>query len=251
MSNFRYEFTDINDGVIAEIFIEPEPGKPDRNYKLNLKNPPSSDVYAFYHLFKRQEYKPLIELIQGDNKVKGPFQILDIGGNIGLFSIYFHCFFPDSKFIIIEPFENNFNPMKSNIQQNGFINAELVFGGAWNKEAYLKTVKDFRDEKDWATRVVESEEQTEIKGFTIIKLMEKFEHEFIDVLKIDVEGAEKYLFADIKEASEFLSKTKYIAIEIHDEFDCRREIYNCLKRNHFEFFEKNEVTFGKNKKLVR
>jgi hypothetical protein len=48
----------------------------------------------------------------------------------------------------------------------------------------------------------------------------------------------------------YLSKTKCVAIEIHDEFNCRQEIYNLLEKYNFEYFNSGELTIGINQYLV-
>ena len=80
--------------------------------------------------------------------------------------------------------------------------------------------------------------------------MQQLNFETIDVLKIDIEGSEKQLFMDTDAASEFLCKTKYIAIEIHDELDCREQINAVLTTNQFDYFLQDGLTIGVNRKLV-
>ena len=43
--------------------------------------------------------------------------------------------------------------------------------------------------------------------------------------------------------------TKLIVIEIHDEFDCRKAIYDVLTNYNFEFHQYGELTVGINKNL--
>ena len=81
--------------------------------------------------------------------------------------------------------------------------------------------------------------------------MDILKFEIIDVLKIDIEGSEKQLFSDEVSANAFLSKTKYIAIEIHDELDCRAQIDKCLTLNNFDYFLINGLTIGVNRNLVK
>jgi FkbM family methyltransferase len=225
--------------------------KENYKYEITLRKEPSSDLNVFHQMFQGEEYKPLVELIFNDNKIKGPLSILDAGGNVGLASIYFNCYFPGSHFIIVEPEQENFNILERNIQRNNLLNnTKLIKGGVWYREAYLNTARNFRDGNDWSVTVEESEKPTDLKGFSILSLMDKFNFNLLDILKIDIEGAERYLFEDPLKASSFLAKTKYIAMEIHDEFKCRSDIYSCLKKNNFDFFDADELTIGKNMALL-
>ena len=71
----------------------------------------------------------------------------------------------------------------------------------------------------------------------------------IDILKIDIEGSEKELFKSEKIES-VLALTKFIAIEIHDEFNCRQLICDLLSVNNFYWTNVGELTIGYNKKLI-
>ena len=71
----------------------------------------------------------------------------------------------------------------------------------------------------------------------------------MDILKIDIEGSEKQIFTSPVANFNFLKSTKCIAIEIHDEFDCREEICNILTDYGFVLFNQGELTIGINQKL--
>lgn len=83
-----------------------------------------------------------------------------------------------------------------------------------------------------------------------MSLMNLYKYNLIDILKIDIEGSEKQLFNDQRTAALFLVKTKYIAIEIHDEVCDRNVINDCLSQNNFSFFTSGQVTIGVNNNLV-
>jgi hypothetical protein len=130
------------------------------------------------------------------------------------------------------------------------LNITLVNAGVWSKSTYLLANRDFRDGNDWSVSVTESDKPTDLKGYSIPTLMDLLKFDIIDILKIDIEGSEKKLFNDENSATEFLCKTKYIAIEIHDEFDCRDQINKYLTLNNFEFFLRDGLTMGVNRALV-
>jgi hypothetical protein len=69
----------------------------------------------------------------------------------------------------------------------------------------------------------------------------------IDILKIDIEGSEKQVFTQVGASLDFLRITRCLVIEIHDEFNCREDIYNILTANHFEISEAGEMTIAINK----
>jgi FkbM family methyltransferase len=223
-----------------------------RSHTLTIRKFPSSDCNVAERTLHLCEYQPLVELIRKNcrpDELEG-LSIIDAGGNIGSASIYLNIAFPKSRFIIVEPDIDNFEILSRNVAQNNFSGSKLVRGGVWSKSSFLKIDRDFRDKNDWSVRVLETEEPTELKGYGILDLMTLGGFERIDILKIDIEGAEKEIFRDKQLASEFLKKTKFIAIEIHDEFDCRDQINECLRENNFIFFTSGELTFAVNRNLV-
>jgi len=176
--------------------------------------------------------------------------VIDAGSNIGLTSVYLSKYFKDSKFITIEPDTSNFESVSYNLQANGIKNVAKIKGGLWSKNTNLKLVHDFRDQKDWSIRVEETQETGDLMAFSIQHLIQENQFETIDILKIDIEGSEKEVFTGAAADVSFLSKTKCIAIEIHDEFDCRESINTILEHYNFKFFVSGELTIGINQHFV-
>ena len=218
---------------------------------MTLRKLPSSDFAVFEQVFVLKEYGALVEVIKKHEPgLSRPLNVIDAGGNIGLTSIFLNTKFPGSQFGVIEPDDKNFKILERNIKQNNFTAATAIHAGVWNKDCFLKQHRDFRDGNDWSVTVVESEAPTALKGYSVKNVMQQLNFDCIDVLKIDIEGSEKQLFMDADAASEFLCKTKYIAIEIHDELDCREQINAVLTTNHFDYFLQDGLTIGVNRKLV-
>jgi isoaspartyl peptidase/L-asparaginase-like protein (Ntn-hydrolase superfamily) len=69
-----------------------------------------------------------------------------------------------------------------------------------------------------------SGESQEVISLTIEELMESYGLNFIDILKIDIEGAEKEVFSN---SPPWLAKIGMIAIELHDKIKigCNRSFY--------------------------
>jgi hypothetical protein len=78
-------------------------------------------------------------------------------------------------------------------------------------------------------------------------LIKIFDISTIDILKIDIEGAEGELFRDRQVALAFLSKVKALGIEIHEDLVDRSVVENTLKEANFEFFLEGESIFAFNK----
>jgi FkbM family methyltransferase len=216
------------------------------NFLVYLR-PYSSDKKVFEQVLIKEEYKPVVEIYDQMFKTS-PANIIDCGSNIGLASVYFHWFYPNANFTAIEPFHENVEVLRLNLESNGLKNYKVLEVGVWNKNIGLVINKHFRDKKEWAISLEESsKEQTDIPGNSLLELIGNNE---IDILKMDIEGAEKVLFDDSEYAMFFLSKIKCLAIEIHDEFNIRSKIYSSLKVNNFFYYNTDDITIAINRKYL-
>jgi FkbM family methyltransferase len=223
---------------------------PDFGATIKLRKRPSSDLNVFAQIYQYQEYQPLVEAFKNHFPNDTKLTIIDAGSNIGLTSVYLSKYFPGSNFITVEPDTSNFESVSYNLEANGIKNVAKIKGGLWSKNTNLKIVNDFRDQKDWSIRVEETNEDGDLKAFSVNHLMKQNSFQIIDILKIDIEGSEKEVFTGANADVSFLSKTKCIAIEIHDEFDCRAAINEILTHYNFSFFDSGELTIGINQSLL-
>lgn len=220
--------------------------------KLSLRNFPSSDIDVFYQIFLNKEYQEVFTIAKkyfGKQKIEN---ILDLGGNIGLTSLFLLSEYPNSKVLILEPDTDNFETLKLNLWTNNNFknNVFPCNGGIWSNDTKLKISSDFRDGLDWSYRVEESDTNEGIDAYSIQSLCEKFNFKHIDVLKIDVEGTEKILFDANKTNLDFLNITKIIAIEIHEEICLKSDIYAVFEKYGFVFYEDGELSFAYNSNLI-
>lgn len=219
--------------------------------RIKLRKKPSSDILVFDQIYCFREYQPVVEDYKqhfGQNPNQN-VNIIDAGSNIGLTSLFFSEHFEKPSIIAIEPDRANFGMLGFNLQSaEGKI--VKINGAVWCKNTFIKIVNDFRDQSDWAFRVEESADEGDIQAFTINQLAADHGFDIIDILKIDIEGSEKQIFDPQLSDLSFLERTKCIAIEIHDEFDCRQDIYTLLTQYGFTFREQGELTIGINHNLI-
>lgn len=217
------------------------------NIAINLRTGPrNSDVAVFKQILGWEEYKPVVQAFKNHFHVDAT-TIIDAGGNIGLTALYFSTHFPDANIISVEPDSGNFNLLAANLNQQ---NVTCVQGAVWSRNCLLKLVNDFRDKRSWSCRVEETKEKTEntLPAYSIMHLKSQHNFNYIDILKMDIEGAEKEVFSGSN--LDFLTYTKCIALEIHDEFNCRNDIYQCLSNKGFTHFNTGELTIGINKNFL-
>jgi hypothetical protein len=69
----------------------------------------------------------------------------------------------------------------------------------------------------------------------------------IDLLKVDIEGAEQFIFS--ANSASWLSRVRNIAIELHNEV-CRQAFWKALDGFEFESFRARETVFIRNLRPV-
>ncbi|MBU6157428.1 MAG: FkbM family methyltransferase [Bacteroidetes bacterium] len=205
-----------------------------------------SDIKVFETVILQEEYKSSKDQLAFANNHQP--QIIDAGGNIGFTTIYLHAFFPAASFIVIEPDVDNYELLKKNIVANEIEKATLLQNALWVNEDELEIDDSFRDGQEWSLTVcsanssAEKGKQKNVKGVTLSALQKHTNFHEIDLLKIDVEGTERFLFREHTFVNTLLDFVKNLAIEIHDEYEIRQVIYNTMQKEGFEKKEDGDVT---------
>jgi FkbM family methyltransferase len=204
----------------------------------------SSDPLVFEQIVLLEEYKCIINLFK--ELTIRPKNMIDAGANIGLTSIYFKAFYPELNIIALEPNSSVGERLSLNITKNKLKQIKLYNKGLWSKTTSLSIDNSFRDGEDWSYSVLE-DLNGNIKAVDLKSLIDSENLDIIDFIKIDIEGSEKEVFerGDLS----WLKRTKVIAIEIHDEFDCRNHIEETLIQFGFELSHSGELTIGVNQNL--
>lgn len=221
-----------------------------KELQLSFRKFPCSDLNVFYQVFVEDCYRPIAKKMLDHFSSSEEIKIIDAGANVGYSTIYFKTFFPLTEIVAIEPEEKNAHQFEKNMELNKLQIKKMIRGALWAEAAFLEVARDFRDNRDAAITVRETRNQNGIPGFSFEQILQQNNWEDADLLKIDIEGSERFLFDTTEKADAILQKTKFLAIEIHDEFDIRKQIYAHLERNSFEYFEFNDLTLGINKNKI-
>lgn len=144
-------------------------------------------------------------------------RIIDLGANIGLASLYLATCYPSSKIAAVEPLSQNYSLLMENLAtliQNGRCLA--MEAAVWGKEGTLVLERPDIPDRYNAYTVRQSTSGSnvlsEIQGLTIARIMERAGFHEVDIVKVDIEGAETELF---KGDLNWLNYTRAIAIEFH------------------------------------
>ncbi|MCI0746941.1 MAG: FkbM family methyltransferase [Verrucomicrobia subdivision 3 bacterium] len=124
--------------------------------------------------------------IYGLRKLRGPVRtVIDIGANIGVFSIFAKLLFPNAKVIAVEPGESAFRFLSCNVSTLG-IEQEACAIGAKNGPGSLIVADELTRAK---LSDGESAGSQKCRIITFESLVERLNAP-VDVLKLDCEGAE-------------------------------------------------------------
>ncbi len=218
--------------------------------RVIVRNEKHSDSKVFHQIFILEEYALILKLMTLNSVFDKQKIIIDAGANVGYTTVYFSSIFHDAKFYSIEPsqenaacFLQNINDLKNKLHIKLYQKA-LAHKAGLNFEIN----RDFRDKKDWSIATLETETGN-IEGISIQEIINENKLPHISLLKIDIEGAERFIFT-IKNDLSFLKITEILAIEIHDEFEIRETINKLLLDSGFLIFESGELTIGVNKKAM-
>jgi FkbM family methyltransferase len=174
-----------------------------------LLRPRTSDMGVFVQIFLYNEYEFKLGFV--------PHVIIDGGANIGLASVYFKNKYPGAKIIAVEPDAGNAESCRANVAK--YNNVFVKEAGLWSKKTRTK-ISDKLGEGNWAMRIEELDDLdneqnlTVTSTVTIADIMEEYDLPHIDLLKLDIETAEREVFS--ANYMSWLPGTKAIVIELHD-----------------------------------
>jgi len=179
----------------------------------------------------------IVELIEDEEyrlAVKDKI-VIDIGANIGLFSIYMYPF--ASVIYAIEPLSHNYNNLIKTIDRNRLENIKPFRLALSNIEGETEL---YLEENDYASgNILGHGQSTEtVSTTTLARFMEDNNIKYVDVLKCDTEGAEENIFL----SEDFVSVIDKINLVIMEH--CTKSIENVFS-NYQIVRHKNLTIFKK------
>jgi FkbM family methyltransferase len=153
---------------------------------------------AFHHKYQDFEFKFTEQPI-----------IFDLGANAGYCSRYFLIKYPGSFLVSVELDIKNFVLLKRNTEH--FTNCKCFHAGIWYKDGKVS----YSGLNEDAFRIEENETPfSNIDSIRMESLINKVEIDWIDYIKMDIEGAEQKIFSN---DLTWLNKVGCINLEYHDE----------------------------------
>ncbi len=175
----------------------------------------TQDMPMVQEIFKRQDYLLPLEKSLNDGAI-----VVDLGANIGLVSIYFHQhYFPNARFIAVEPSPKNIEVLQKNLAAN--IPKSEIVPAVVSDKVGMVCIDD--TEVGYNVHILHHQKAeyteggggTEVIALTMAKIIEDLKIDRIDLLKMDIEGAEKEV---MKDAAAWLSKVQMMVLELHGDY---------------------------------
>jgi len=138
--------------------------------------------------------------------------------NIGITSLFLAARYPGATILSVEPHPENFALLKTNVAEV----PRILPIGACVTGASQSSVRLTSDQAAWGNRIATDDQGVMVPAITIEGLCKQHGIEKIDLLKLDIEGAEEQVLKD----GAFLVRTEHIIIELHDNYG-----FQCFERD--------------------
>lgn len=178
---------------------------PEFGTQLALRPAPSSDIVVYRSVFLHRDYQ-LPSILNGFR----PRTIVDAGANNGFSTVWFAERFPDAAIHAIEPARENYAQIERNTA--GFKNVRRTLGALWHRPG--RVVLSNPNARHFSFKVTDAHLPDEgVPAVTPEELLQDTPDGRIDLLKIDIEGAERDL---LRAYPELCRRSRVILIETHD-----------------------------------
>jgi FkbM family methyltransferase len=144
--------------------------------------------------------------------------VVDLGANIGIETLRFTAFYPAAKIIAVEADGDNYHVLRQNTA--GSPRIEALHAAAWGTQARFRIE---RDPHSNMSSVVSLAPDGDVPAVTIADLIDQLGVRELDILKIDVEGAEDSLFGPT--VMDWIGRVRVIVWELND-----HEVQRALTR---------------------
>ena len=197
---------------------------------------PKNELARVKEIFQQNEYSVLNHC-----SFEGKRTIINVGANVGLFSLYMKMNYPDSKIFAFEPVPSTFELLKLNTLNLADIN---IFPFALFDEEKIETIQLHVDNSGANTIKVQDQYKSHFESNVEIllkkagKVLSELNINKIDILKIDTEGCEVEILESLQS---FLPETDYVLVQYHSEADQRK--IDSLFEN-FKVFSSNAITIN-------
>jgi FkbM family methyltransferase len=173
------------------------------SFRVDVR-PRCSDRSVFRHVFIYATYAvrtPVCDDVRW---------IIDAGANVGYSALFLAGRYPKARILAIEPDAANFQQLLSNTRRCDRIKARHA--ALWHEKAPLAIADPKANTQAFHVR---PDPRGAVEAVTIPGIMESENIRQIDILKMDIEGAEKGIFQN--DCQPWLGRTRTLLVELHDQ----------------------------------
>jgi FkbM family methyltransferase len=185
-----------------------------------------TDLKTFWQIFLRKVYR-----VEASDRI-----ILDIGANVGLFSLYAARVAPAARIFAVEPFPATFNRLREFVQEHRLTERITCLNHAVTGEGGVRFMRDdsVPSQQRALAAAGEPASGTPVASKTLAQLLREHSLNRVDLLKMDIEGGEYEVL--LSTPPEVLRVVRRIAVEYHG--DCaphsKGEIFEHFRGAGFE-----------------
>lgn len=138
--------------------------------------------------------------------------IVDAGANIGIATARFRYYHPDAEIVALEPESKNFELLEANCGPHS--KTDLRKNGLWSKTCRLKILPSDCNLSFRVDEVTDPNATADVEAVSIPDLMAQRGWDEIDILKMDIEGAERNVFTAAD--TSWLCRVNVLIFEVPD-----------------------------------
>lgn len=156
--------------------------------------------------------------------------IYDCGANVGVSVLYFKKLYPDARIKAFEPDPKIFECLQQNISANKVTGVELHNKAVWNSSEGVQFASEGAD----GGSIYFEGRKTTLPSVRLKDILSG--EKYIDLLKIDIEGAELEV---LKDCDTELKKVRFLFVEYHSWLNQEQkldELLAILRRNGFRYY---------------
>jgi FkbM family methyltransferase len=169
--------------------------------------------YLFYEIFEESSY-------YFEPETPRPF-IVDAGANIGMATLFFKKLYPEAEIVCFEPDPDNFALLKRNVEQNGLAGVELHQAAVSDSEDPIVFYTSQQDGSPLRSSTIRERAQSPEEIVVPAVRLSTFLRADVDLLKVDVEGAEGRVLSDLI-GSGALARVQRMHLEYHHHIETDR-----------------------------
>lgn len=172
----------------------------------------------FSEVFESGCYQPSVVFRIGTGDT-----VLDIGANVGLFSIWVALNVPSAKVFAFEAASDNFSALAENVRANRLKGISAyhyaVSDGSSDRVTLYRGfhggIHSIRPEyRNWPSSAGGARQTEKVRTITLARILRRFKIQSVDFLKLDCEGAEYEILFSAPRPT--LSRIRKIVGEYHD-----------------------------------